>query len=173
MKKVFFLSLLSFIFLENGLSTQVLHPDESFHNLRFRGDTRQFSEESFPFIIEEPVPQDNSSSSHFTEEEVDEDAVFSCLGEVWGAFKEKNFDGYFTKLMHLKENNNPEACYLLGMVYEEGLGRISGFSMQACCYYSLALASVEESNPLYAMALRGLERCMEEAHKRADVYYRP
>lgn len=169
MKKVLFLLLLPFLFVESCLATKFYPEDSSPTELRYRG-TDSYPKYS-PLMVEDDVSKKKSISSGSLKGIIDknENRIFSSLGDIWEAFEAGNFDGYFDGLIQLQLKNVPEALYLLGLVHKEGYGRINKSLRQATSYYTRALAFSKENSDLYYLALDALKECQEEALKNAKM----
>lgn len=167
MKKVIFLSLLSFLFIESSLATMILGSEEfSQSNLRYRGKGPQTA--YFPLVARDSESQ-KKITAVITEKVVDENEVFSNLGKVWEEFKNQNFEACYPPIFSLQIQKKPEALYLMGVMYENGYNGFRQHLGQTIEWYTLALAYSEENTPLRGLALKALERCKSEALKKAKM----
>jgi TPR repeat protein len=82
--------------------------------------------------------QSSTSPTYKLNEEKD-DALFSSLGKGWELFKNKDYENAFSPIYHLANKNNPQAQYLLGEIYENGLGKIFKSFKDASKWYTQAI----------------------------------
>jgi len=95
---------------------------------------------------------------------VNEDCMFSKLGEPWDLFKNKDYKLAFKPIYTLACTKNPIAEYLIGEFCENGLGEISKSPKDAADFYSRAVidSSTQEFCDLRRKAENSLKRIIKQ-----------
>jgi hypothetical protein len=108
-------------------------------NMRRRKTYSQLSKkiETCEFSIQTSLSEDDSKIVN---------DLFSPLSDIWTLFLKGDYENAFSPIYHLAGENDARAQYLLGGIYEYGLGRIHSSHKKAVIYYSLA--AVNTDNPL-------------------------
>jgi len=160
---IFILLIWGILGIKEGSASNSLPYEKIPETLRHRKTSEhEFRESSLSLIDEKPISKKTQNNT-LLDTIIDKDNVFSCLGSTWENFKNKEFNLYFSSLNQFQSKKSPEALYLMGVVYEEGLGKIHKSLKQTIHWYTLSLAYAEKNSPLYDLALEALQRCIEKS----------
>lgn len=163
MKKILFMLFFSFFFVEDSFATMLF---ESGQELRYRGKNAQ---PKYVSLITKEENHETETKPVAVKDSVDEEEVFSCLGDVWEKFKKQDFEGCYPSIFSLQVQKKPEALYLMGVIYEKGYYGFHKHLGQTVEWYTLAMAHSKKDSGLYQLALRALERRKTEALKNSKL----
>ena len=137
----------------NEPSIPLISKDESGSRaaLRMR---RHTTKECTP-ITPPRTTQLSTYSYHINEQE--DEHLFASIGEPWELFKQKDYENAFKPIYLLAKKNNPQAQYLLGEIYENGLGKIFKSFKDASKWYTQATVNSNDL-ALKMKAAAGLNR---------------
>lgn len=158
---IFILLILGILSIENCSATKFLQDEQTSDNLRNRkkAEFKQY----VSLTTDEKNSYETTQNTDLLESIISKDEIFSCLGNTWENFKNRDFDLYFSPLNYSQSEKSPEALYLMGIIHEKGLGKIHKSLKQTIHWYTLSLAYAEKTSPLYCLALEALQRCIKQS----------